>query len=533
MGMFLNRGTKEFESVINSQIYIDKTKMIDFFNKVIDTEQRYVCISRPRRFGKSIAANMLAAYFEKGSDSRGLFEGRKLSSTQNWDKNMNKYDVIRIDVADIFARRNDTTEALDYIEHGILIDLAEEYEGMVNVKEDKLADALDRINTRTGARFVIIIDEWDAFFRDNRLEPEVQKRYINLLRSIFKGNASKKFTALAYITGILPIKKYNSESALNNFDEYTMTSPGELAQYIGFTEEEVRTLCEEYNMDFEEAKSWYDGYHFENDLHIYGPNSIVKAMLRKSYENYWSQTVAFNSLTTYITMNFEGLKDDIIAMIGGEKVAVDITGFENDMVSFKTKDDVLTALIHLGYLAYDRINEKAYIPNYEVGQIFERNLKNTGWTDIIESINASEELLYATLDMDAEEVAAAIEDCHMKNVSILKYNNENSLACVITLAYYTAKSQYMVVREMPSGRGFADLVFIPKQHVDNPAMIIELKWKKDARTAIEQIKDNKYVAGLEGYHGKVLLVGISYDKLKRGETDKAKEHSCVIEEIEV
>lgn len=533
MGMFLNRGIEEFERAVNSQIYVDKTDMIDFFNGIIDTEQSYVCVSRPRRFGKSIAANMIAAYFEKGSDSRRLFEGRKLSEYDNWDKNMNKYNVIRIDIAGLCAEQNSPEKAMDFLEKNIMFELISSY-SQVEINTDMgLATALALINEAVGAKFVIIIDEWDAFFRDEKSNKDIQTRYINLLRSLFKDNRSKKFTALAYITGILPIKKYNSESALNNFYEYTMTSPEKLAPYIGFLEDEVKDLCRQYGMDFEEAKSWYDGYQFENGEHIYSPNSVVKAMLSKSFKNYWSQTVAFNSLTTYITMNFDGLKDDIITMIGGGRVGVDINGFENDMVSFKNKDDVITVLIHLGYLAYDGLTEEAYIPNYEVRQIFERNLKNTGWSDVIDCINASEELLEATLDMDAEEVAAAIEDCHMKNISILKFNNENSLACVITIAYYTAKRKYMVVREMPSGRGFADLVFMPKAHVDSPAMIIELKWKKDADTAIKQIKDNNYIAGLEGYHGKVLLVGISYDKLKRGETDKAKKHDCVIEEMEI
>ena len=533
MGMFLNRGTQEFERVINSEIYIDKTDMISFFNKVIDTEQSYICVSRPRRFGKSITANMIAAYYERGSNSAGLFEGRKLSELSDWDRNMNKYDVIRIDLAGICAKEETPEYALDYIEKILLQELADEYSDAVELYTDseKLSDTLDRINTATGTKFIIIIDEWDALFRDEKCNKDIQIRYINLLRTLFKDNRAKKFTALAYITGILPIKKYNSESALNNFYEYTMTSPGELAPYIGFSDEEVKMLCDRYDMDYKMAKYWYDGYSFKGAEHVYGPNSIVKAMLAGSFENYWSQTVAFNSLAGYITMNFDGLKDDIMYMIGGGRVPVKVSLFQNDMVNFKSKDDVLTVLIHLGYVAYDTELCEVYIPNNEVRQIFEDNLTETGWSDVIDSINASEELLQATLDMDEDTVAEMIEDCHMKNVSVIKYNNENSLSCVLTLAYLTAKRRYMVVREMPAGRGFADLVFVPKRGNPDPAMIIELKWKKDTETAISRIKDRQYIKGLDGYHGNVLLVGISYEKSKRGEGDK--KHSCVIEEIRV
>lgn len=263
-----------------------------------------------------------------------------------------------------------------------------------------------------------------------------------------------------------------------------MLEPLDLAKYIGFTEEEVHALCDKYDMDYEQAMEWYDGYSFDGASHICGPNSIVRAMFHRKYNNYWSQTVAYNSLAGYITMNFDGLKDDIKMMMGGLHVKVKVRGYQNDMTSFKNKDDVLTVLIHLGYLAFDSEKSEAYIPNKEVRMCFEDTLDATCWDELVETLDNSERLLEATIAGDSEEVAAQIDECHMKIV-------------------------------------------------DKPAMIIELKWKKNAGTSIKQIKDKKYVAGLEGYHGKVLLVGISYDKLMRGETDKIKEHSCSIEEIEM
>jgi hypothetical protein len=398
---------------------------------------------------------------------------------------------------------------------------------MVDRERDGITDALAIINEKTGAKFVIIIDEWDCLFREDKNNTKVQERYMNLLRGLFKGNRSKKFTVLAYITGILPIKKYSSESSLNNFYEYTMISPKQLAKYIGFTEEEVRTLCEKYDMDYNEVMDWYDGYSFRNAPHICGPNSIVKAMFGRKCENYWSQTVAYHSLVTYITMNFDGLREAIVQMLGGHRVKVDISGYENDMTSFKDKDDVLTVLIHLGYVAYDMQTEEIYIPNQELRQIFERTLKATGWDEIIRAVSNSERLLMATLTGDEEEVAERIDECHQQNTSILRYNDENSLASCITLAYYSARKEYSIIREMPAGYGFADMVFVPKHGADKPAMIVELKWYEKSETAIDQIKHRKYIKALEGYHGEVILVGISYEKKGKNQ----KKHRCVIEKV--
>ena len=528
MGIFLNRGNEEFKKVLNSEIYIDKTDMLDFFNRVLDTEQQYVCVSRPRRFGKSITANTIAAYFEKGCDSRALFEGRKLSQYKNWDCNLNKYDVIRIDLADIRATTETAEETLNRIDEEIVKELDENFPAIVSLEKDGIADALAKINDKTGAKFVIIIDEWDCLFRDDKSNAKVQERYINLLRGLFKGNRSKKFTVLAYLTGILPIKKYNSESALNNFYEYTMTSPEGLAKYIGFTEEEVKGLCEKYDMDFEEIMEWYDGYHFPGVDHICGPNSVVRAMRSGSCKNYWSQTVAYNNLVHYITMNFDGLRDAIVAIMGGHRVKVKVRTYENDMTSFKRKDDVLTALIHLGYLAFDERTQEAYLPNKEVRMCFEDTIEDTGWDNVIHAIDQSERLIRATIAGDEEEVAEQIDICHRENTSILNYHDENSLASCITLAYYTARNDYKIIREMPAGYGFADMVFVPLPGRDKPAMVVELKWNKKCETALDQIREKKYVEALNGYKGEVLLVGISYEK-----RSEKKEHVCRIERITI
>jgi hypothetical protein len=525
MGNYVNRGNESFKSATDSQIYIDKTGLLKYTNSVLDTEQRWICNSRPRRFGKSIAAGMITAYYDRTCDSKELFSQYEIANSDDFEKHLNQYDVIQIDMADIRTELSSSNDIVRYISQNVISELKEYYAEYISPEDTTLATVLANINLKAGAKFVIVIDEWDAIFRDDKFNEKSQREYIDLLRSLFKGERSKSFTKLAYITGILPIKKYNSESALNNFDEFTMINPDLIAEYIGFTESEVKALCEKYNMDFEEMKRWYDGYNLDG-LHVYNPKSVADSVRRRKIANYWTQTVAFESLKEYINMNFDGLKDDIVAVLSGGRCPVNILDFENDMTSFKSKDDVLTVLIHLGYLAYDEETKEAYVPNEEVRSAFERTIKRTDWTPVIEAIGRSERLLKLTWAKEADEVAEYISDVHIQNTSILQYNDENSLSCVITLAYYYAVNDYTVIRELPSGLGFADIVYLPKKHTDKPAMLIELKYNKNAKAAIDQIKEKKYPKSLQDYKGNMLLVGINYNK-------ETKEHSCIIEDCEI
>jgi ribosomal protein S8 len=467
---------------------------------------------------------MITAYYDRTCDSKELFAKYEIAKTDDFEKYLNKYDVIQLDMAYICTQMKNSNLSVDYIHKCVIDELKETYPGVLG-DEENLPFALAEINKRAGAQFVIVIDEWDAIFRDDRYNEKAQIDYVNLLRGLFKGEQSKSFTKLAYITGILPIKKYNSESALNNFDEFTMINPDLIAEYIGFTENEVKALCDKYDMNFDEMKRWYDGYSLDG-LHVYNPKSVADAVRRRKIANYWTQTVAFESLKEYINMNYDGLKDDIVAVLSGGRCHVNILDFENDMTSFKSKDDVLTVLIHLGYLAYDEITNEAYIPNEEVRSAFERTIKRTDWTPVIDAINKSERLLKLTWAKESDEVASYISEVHMQNTSILQYNDENSLSCVITLAYYNAVNDYTVIRELPSGLGYADIVYLPKKHSDKPAMIVELKYNKNAKAAIEQIKEKKYPKSLQDYKGNLLLVGINYDK-------DTKKHSCIIEDYEM
>ncbi|MBQ2407067.1 MAG: AAA family ATPase, partial [Lachnospiraceae bacterium] len=404
-------------------------------------------------------------------------------------------------------------------------DIKEAYGDQIDY-EKKINSVLMSVYKKTNIPFVIIIDEWDCVIRNSE-DKELVHKYLQFLHSLFKSEESKSFLALAYITGILPIKKIKDESALNNFVEYTMLDSYPITEYYGFTEDEVRELCKEHNMDFESTKAWYNGYLIDG-MHMYNPNSVSMAMKQKDFDSYWKNTSSFASINTFITMNYAGLKDDIMTMLSGDKVRVNTNTFKNDFSTIASKDDALTALIHLGYLGYDADRKKAFIPNYEVATAFEAALQTGEWTDIAKAISICDELLDETIEGNSDRVAELIELAHDTYTSVLKYNDENSLSCVLTMAYFTAPGYYNIIREMPAGKGFADFAFIPRANAGyRPAMIVELKYNKSADTAIKQIKEKRYQGVLAGYSDKILLVGISYD----AEGKDKKHHTCVIEKL--
>ena len=524
MGKFINPDNSAFHDAVVSKIYVDKTGMLGFTNEVLGTQQKFICNSRPRRFGKSMAANMLAAYYSKGCDSKELFAGLEISKNADYEKYLNKYDVIHFDVQWCQMMVANAEETVSFISKNILKELREIYGDVISEDVNMVADALADINAATGNKFVIIIDEWDVLIRDEGNNKAVQEEYINFLRGLFKGVEPTKYIALAYMTGILPIKKYKTQSALNNFDEYTMLDPSLLAPYVGFTEDEVKDLCKLYNKNFTEVKRWYDGYNLKG-YHVYNPRAVVNLMLRGTFQSYWTQTGTYESIAPLINMNFDGLKTAIMTMLSGDDVPVRTTSYQNDMVTFKNKNDVMTSLIHLGYLAYDQEEQTAYIPNEEIRSEFLDAVEETQWNEFLDYQNLSQDILEATLDLDAEMVAELIEKVHSEYASVIQYNNENSLSSVLAIAYLSSMQYYFKpIRELPLGRGFADFVFIPKhRYADSyPALLVELKWNKSAETAINQIKEKKYADSLADYAGKILLVGINYDK-------KTKEHSCKIE----
>lgn len=527
MGRFVNPQVSAFQDVLNSEIYVDKTGLLEYTNRVIDTTAKFICNSRPRRFGKSITADMITAYYSKTCDSEKMFSNLQIGKSNDFKKRLNQYDVIHLDIQWCIEPAGSPEKVISYITENTINELKEYYPNELKGKLKSLPEALSRINASTGEKFIVVIDEWDVLIRDEALNESIQNEYINFLRGMFKGSEPSKFIHLAYLTGILPIKKIKTQSALNNFDEFTMIDSSNLASFIGFTEYEVKELCKKYNMEFESIKNWYDGYRLE-EYEIYNPKAVVSAMNKRKIKSYWSETGTYEAIVPLINMNFDGLKTAIIEMISGNSVEVDVTSFQNDMTSFVNKDDVLTYLIHLGYLAYNQENQTVVIPNEEIRQELIKATKRKKWDELIAFQRESQKLLDATLDMDAEAVAQMIEKIHIEYASMIEYNDENSLSSVLAIAYLSAMQYYFKpIRELPTGRGFADFVFLSKKEYaqDYPALIVELKWNQSAKTAIQQIKEKKYPTSIEQYTGEILLVGINYNK-------KTKEHECVIEKYE-
>ena len=523
MGAYINKGNSSFRDIVTHE-YVDKSQLIPLINATLNSENRYSCVTRCRRFGKSMAAKMLCAYYDKSCDSRELFAGLKAEKDPSFKTYLNKYYVLLVDMTDFTTKYRKEKDIVKRIQSRIINDVLNAFPQMDAQDDDDLMDILYRICESTGERFFMIIDEWDAIPREMGSDEYITTSYVDLLRRLFKGSGSDTVFAGVYLTGILPIKKYNTESALNNFREYSMIYPGKLAASLGFTHGEVETLCQKFGMDLKEMERWYDGYRIGDESHVFNPYSVMRAINDNYYRSYWSTTGAYDSVKTYIQMNFDGLKDDIVRMLAGEAVPVNTTGFQNDMHAVNSRNDVLTVLIHLGYLAYDRDTNKCYIPNKEVADEMNNAVNATEWKQLAKALENSQHLLADTIAGNEQAVSQAIDIAHDEHTSILAYNDENSLACVLSIAYIWAKNEYIIHREYATGKGYADLVMIPRRNVAKPALVIELKFNHSTDTALDQIKRKKYPSKLSEYTGDILLVGISYDKEK-------KQHTCKIEKV--
>ena len=437
MGRFVNPDSSAFQVALNSRIYVDKTGLIEYTNSVLDTTNAYICNSRPRRFGKSYAANMLAAYYSKGTDSEQMFSGLRISKDADFKKHLNKYDVIHIDIQWFLANCDDADKVVSFITKSVLDELRGIYPDALPQEVVTLPDALSRVKERTGQKFVVIIDEWDVIIRDGAMIENIQDEYLNFLRGMFKGIEPTKYIQLAYLTGILPIKKERAQSAVNNLDEFTMLQADELAPYIGFTENEVKGLCEKYNRDFDKVKKWYDGYLLDG-YQVYNPKAVVSVMTKGRFRSYWSETGSYEVVVPLICMNYDGLKNSIIEMLSGSEVKVDTATFKNDPAKIQNRDDVITYLIHLGYLGYNEDSESAFVPNEEIRQELITAVRSSNWDELIAFQQESRKLLTATLSMDEKQVAAEIDKFHSQYASMIQYNDENSLSNIITIAYLGA-----------------------------------------------------------------------------------------------
>lgn len=516
MGTYLNPGNSGFARALKMK-YVDKTGLIDVINRTINTRMNLTCISRPRRFGKSYAAQMLCAYYDRSADSHDLFRNLKITEAPDYETHLNQYDVIYIDMTNVMGKAEQAA-FIPFLVKAVTEELLAEYpaarEG--NAFDETLLSVVEQ----TGKRFIMIIDEWDAPIRE--FSDEVVRDYLLFLRMLFKSSSTtaRNFAAV-YMTGILPIKKLMTQSALSDFEEYTMLRPGPFAEYVGFTEEEVMGLCEEYGVDFSEMKRWYDGYGFRRVGSVYNPNSVMKAIMWDDFDSYWSQSSAADNLLKYIKWDVGGLRQAIVELMGGVEIEIDTAGYNNDL-TYATRDAALTMFVHLGYLAFNQDKKTVRIPNEEIRLEFERTVRETRNEETMKRVQESDRLIMDTIHGNEAAVAAQIRKVHMEVTNPLNANREDALRAVIQVAYFAYKDYYMKLEELPTGEGYEDIVYFPKPGKGVPALLVELKWNKSAAGAIRQIKDRHYPSALEGYGGELLLVGINYDK-------DSKAYECRIE----
>lgn len=527
--MFIDVKNNVFKASVNGT-YVDKSELIADLNSLLDNPRRFLLFSRSRRFGKTYTIRMLNAYYSKRCESKEIFDKLKIADDPTYLENLNKYNVLCLDMQ-CFASSQDKNghKYLSNLHEKLTQTLVKNFPLAFSgpIKND-FPEAIKQVYDTYNEQFIVLIDEWDYALRVYQ-NADITKEYVDLLRSLFKDESCAGCFSLVYMTGILPIKRYDTESSLNNFKEYTMESPGKYAKYFGFTEGEVQKLCLEHNLSFELAKIWYDGYKL-NGIDIYNPNSIMDLIESGEYKSYWCKTGSLDVVTEALKLDVGNVRQDLVALLSGAEIKpINFAKYNSDIKNLKESNDILAYLVHLGYLAYDNQNNRVYIPNNEVRLAIVDALKIDNSKLVIEKIKDSESFIKSLLALDEEKVAAYIEKIHNSNVSILTYNNEVALRYVVMMAMFCADDIYQnALQELQSGKGFADLVYVPQVQMSAayPSLVIELKWNKDTQTALDQIKEKQYATALKQTAKECLLVGINYDV-------ETKKHSCKIEKIKL
>ncbi|MBQ3683205.1 MAG: AAA family ATPase [Succinimonas sp.] len=551
MGNILNPGRENsFTRLVKSrktEIFIDKTDFLEVMSSKINDEKRFFAVTRPRRFGKTVTAHMLSAYFSKGYAGQNIFDGLEITHKDSFPEHLNKYDVIYIDMNSINSRYNNylknekvhgVASLADYLEYSIITELREQQDFAAcfekhNIKNTGLLVALSSLQNDLNAQFIFIMDEWDLVCREYRNDEQLQKDYIDLLKDLFKTDDGQACFVLAYLTGILPIKKYNSQSALNTFLEYNMLEPEPFERYFGFTETETAEIAARPSckLSQEELKDWYEGYRL-NGIDIYNPNSVVSAVQDGRCKSYWSRSSSNEEVAQLINMNYAGVKSDILNLIEGGRVQFDTSNFQNDMVSINSKDDVLCLLAYLGYVGCESVKNSdvlkiAYVPNKEIRSVLTGIVRKQNWYERMDTIERSENLLKAIKSLDGNKTAELIQEIHNSPaVSLLDYNDEESLTyCVMTGLLWSTLDDYTCHREEQAGKGKVDLVYEPNIKGAAPLILIEFKYGKSAEEALKQIKTQEYFRRYTKLYTKnILLAGINYDP-------KSKNHQCLIEKL--
>lgn len=535
MGIFLNskKPYADYCETAADMYFVDKSELIAELIEALGKKNRYFCITRPRRFGKSVMANMVGAFFGNAADAGGLFENLRIAENRSYNLHLNCHHVIYID----FSRMPENCDSYqDYILriiHGLKEELLEEYAALELDSAKAVWDILQIIFERTGQRFVFVMDEWDAVFHKSFIRSEDREQYLGFLKDLLKDQI---YVELAYMTGVLPVAKYSSGSELNMFLEYDMVTKKKFSEYFGFLEAEVDQLFLKYQEETgkpeitrEELRSWYDGYCTASGEKIYNPRSIVCALTDNELSNYWTSSGPYDEIFYYIRNNIEDVRDDLVLMTAGERIPIKLQGYAATGTELKTKNEIYSAMVVYGLLTYDE--GAVFVPNKELMDKYnELLLTNDSLGYIYNLARESEKMLAATLDGDTETMAEILKFAHDTEAPIFSYSNEAELSAVVNLVYLAARDKYRIEREDKAGKGYADFIFYPNNRAAD-CIILELKVDSTPKKAIQQIKDRNYILRFAGklgekkrYTGKVLAVGISYNK-------KTKEHNCEIEAL--
>lgn len=550
MGNILNPGNdNSFINLVkarDTRVFVDKTDFLEKTNTLFNTDGKLLAVTRPRRFGKTVTAHMLSAYYSKGYAGQNIFDKLEIANRASFAEHLNKHNVIYIDMNTIdglfdgYSNKKQKVEGVndlvDYFEYSIIKELksSDIFSACLEkhqIENTGLLETLLAITQDLNTKLIFIMDEWDLVYREYCNDEALQKKFIKLLKNLFKADGGQDCFALAYLTGILPIKKYNSQSALNDFDEYNMLSPGDYAPYFGFTEDEIAKIVESPNckVSHQDLKEWYEGYKIKG-VDIYNPNSVCKAVSRSECISYWSGTSSNEEFVRLINTDFKGIKEDIINLIEGEQVTFSCANFQNDMVTIKDKNDVFSLLVCLGYLGCSDTKNKyrkvAYVPNAEIKAVLMDIVREQNWYERMETIKRSDNLLKAIMELDGTTVSGVIQEIHNSSaVSLLDYNDEESLTyCVMTGLLWSTLDDYSCHREDQAGKGRVDLVYEPITG-KFPLILIEFKYDGSAEEAIAKIKTQEYFKRYTGQYRNIIIVGINY-------STKTKDHQCLIEKLD-
>lgn len=535
MGIYVNSKTAYtlYKSETVKPYFIDKTMILKELFPLVTEGSNYLCITRPRRFGKTVMANMIASFFSKGRDAEDVFGKLQICQGTDYQKYMNEYTVIHIMFNDLPRKCNSYEQYIDRIEDVLIKDLKKEYPDFSINEQYAIWDILLGIYAeKQEEKFIFVFDEWDFILHQKFVTEEDKASYLLFLRNLLK---DRPYISMVYMTGILPIAKYSSGSELNMFAEFTMTTEQRFSEYFGFTDAEVDSLFERYlknditpkMVTRDELRDWYDGYHTRTGERLYNPRSIVLSLSNNNTGNYWTSSGPYDEIFYYIENNVADVRDDLALMVSGIPISAKIQEYAATSMNLQTRDEIFSAMVVYGFLTYD--NGKVMIPNRELmGKFSDMLRKEISLGYVYRLAKESDKMLRATLDGDTDTMAKILELAHDTEIPLLSYNNETELTAVVNLVYLSARDNYRVEREDKSGTGYVDFIFYPLKRSDD-CIILELKVDHTPEEAIQQIKDKKYFLRFQGkmgeesrYTGKILAVGISYDKHQ-------KKHSCKVE----